>query len=96
MRVAIDDDTDFMAGLAVLFNEITKSGLYDWERSAVIYRQNAEQRAVESAMYDFMEQTQQIALFSMSTWPAIPMIRICPMRLHFLAIDYRHYGAIRC
>lgn len=63
MRVAIDDDTDFMAGLAVLFNEITKSGLYDWERSAVIYRQNAEQRAVESAMYDFMEQTQQIALF---------------------------------
>lgn len=63
MKVAIDEDADFFEGLAALFNEITQSGLYDWERNAVIYQRAAAQQAMESAIYEFMEQTQQIAHF---------------------------------
>ncbi|MFR0610543.1 hypothetical protein ACLUWI_08790 [Limosilactobacillus mucosae] len=63
MRVAIDDDADFLDGLAALFNELTKMGLYDWERNAMIYKQTATQQAVEVAMANFMEQSHQIALF---------------------------------
>lgn len=63
MKVAIDEDADFLSGLAALFSEITQTGLYDWERNAVIYQRTAAQQAMESAMYEFMEQTQQIAHF---------------------------------